>query len=290
MRPEQKSQLLLGVTRSKAKMFEYGVAEKHHIKITQDPAKLFTLSIGLLGDLAAGINREDGQPDALAELRKDLLFPARFFDSYLQSKLNETLDPYLVLLGSASYYLCDLPGSASVLAKYIDGECPDLDGEGLENLLLWLLQTDLSTYFDDSKGPFGEYIDAISKRVLKFFGNGTGEENLVDLATKLRAAVYASGTPRQLLFGDVIAAVLNRKLKNSSWKALPFYSGLSKDKWLNALQKDSFIKELWPAQHLIGQADVLKGESAIVQMPTSAGKPRRPSFYSEAPFYPGAHR
>ena len=31
--------------------------------------------------------------------------------------------------------------------------------------------------------------------------------------------------------------------------------------------KDSFIKELWPAQHLLGHADVLKGESAIVQTP-----------------------
>ena len=51
-----------------------------------------------------------------------------------------------------------------------------------------------------------------------------------------------------------------------------FRSGLPRDKWLHALQKDSFIKELWPAQHLLGQADVLKGESAIVQMPTSAGK------------------
>ncbi|NLE26683.1 MAG: DEAD/DEAH box helicase, partial [Clostridiaceae bacterium] len=106
MRPEQKSQLLLGVTRSKAKMLEYGVPEEHHIKITQDPAKLFTLSIGLLGDLAAAINREEPDPDSLAELKTNLLFSARFFDSYLQSKLNETLDPYLVLLGSASYYLC----------------------------------------------------------------------------------------------------------------------------------------------------------------------------------------
>lgn len=35
MRPEKKSQLLLGVTRSKAKMLEYGVPEEHHIKITQ---------------------------------------------------------------------------------------------------------------------------------------------------------------------------------------------------------------------------------------------------------------
>lgn len=272
MRPEKKSQLLLGVTRSKAKMLEYGVPEEHHIKITQDPAKLFTLSIGLLGDLAAAINREEPDPDSLAELKTNLLFSARFFDSYLQSKLNETLDPYLVLLGSASYYLCDLPGSASVLAKRIDGDCPDLDGDGLEDLLLWLLQADLETYFDGAEGPFGGFIDRISKWILQFFEDGNGEENLLDLATRLREAVYEFGTPRQLLFGDVIAAVLRKKLENSAWKALPSYSGLPRDKWLHALQKDSFIKELWPAQHLLGKADVLKGESAIVQMPTSAGK------------------
>lgn len=272
MKPEEKSQLLLGVTRSKAKMLEYSVPEEHHIKITQDPGNLFTISIGLLGDLAAAINREETEPGPLSEMRTNLLFSARFFDSYLQSKLNETLDPYLVLLGSASYYLCDLPGSASVLAKRIDGNCPDLDGNGLEELLLWLLQADLGTYFDGTEGPFGEFIDEISKWVLQFFKDGNGEEKLLDLVTKLRDSVYESGTPRQLLFGDVIAAVLRKKLENSAWKALPLYSGLPRDKWLHALQKDSFIKELWPAQHLLGKADVLKGESAIVQMPTSAGK------------------
>jgi superfamily II DNA/RNA helicase len=239
---------------------------------TQDPAKLFTISIGLLGDLAAAINRAEPDHDSLSELKTNLLFSARFFDSYLQSKLNEALDPYLVLLGSASYYLCDLPGSASVLAKRIDGDCPDLDGDSLEDLLLWLLQADLETYFDGAEGPFGGFIDGISKRILQFFEDGNGEENLLDLATKLRDAVYEFGTPRQLLFGDVIAAVLRKKLENSAWKALPLYSGLPRDKWLHALQKDSFIKELWPAQHLLGKADVLKGESAIVQMPTSAGK------------------
>lgn len=272
MRPEQKSQLLLGVTRSKAKMLEYSVPEEHHIKITQDPAKLFTISIGLLGDLAAAINRNEPDSDFLSELKTNLLFSARFFDSYLQSKLNEALDPYLVLLGSASYYLCDLPGSSSVLAKRIDGDGPDLDGDGLEDLLLWLLQADLRTYFDSTEGLFGGFIDGISMWILQFFEDGNGEEHLLDLATKLRTAVYKFGTPRQLLFGDVIAAVLRKKLENSAWKALPLYSGLPRDKWLHALQKDSFIKELWPAQHLLGQADVLKGESSIVQMPTSAGK------------------
>jgi POLQ-like helicase len=273
MRPDRKSNRLLGVTRSKAKMIEYHVPEEYQeIDLSLHPNKLFTISIGLLGDLAAAINREEPDPDSLSELKTNLLFSARFFDSYLQSKLNETLDPYLVLLGSASYYLCDLPGSSSVLAKRIDGDCPDLDGDGLEDLLLWLLQADLGTYFDGAEGPFGGFIDGISKWILQFFEDGNGEENLLDLATKLRDAVYEFGTPRQLLFGDVIAAVLRKKLENSAWKALPSYSGLPRDKWLHALQKDSFIKELWPAQHLLGQADVLKGESAIVQMPTSAGK------------------
>ncbi len=287
MKPELKSKLLLGVTRSKAKMFEYSVPKEHHIKITQDPAKLFTLSIGLLGDLAAGINREDLQPAAIAELRNNLLFSARFFDAYLQSKLNETLDSYIVLLGSASFYLCDLPGSASVLAKRIDSDCPDLDGDGLEDLLLWLLQADLTTYFDGWHGTFGIYIDSISKGVLRYFEDGTGEQNLIELAKKLRSTTYEAGTPRQLLFGDVIATVLRRKLENSSWKALPLYSGLSRDKWINPLQKESFIKELWPAQHLLGQANVLKGKSAIIQMPTSAGKTKatelviRSAFLSE---------
>jgi len=73
-------------------MHEYGIPEKHHIKITQDPANLFTISIGILGDLAAAINRGELDPEALTELRNNLLFSARFFDSYLQSKLNETLD------------------------------------------------------------------------------------------------------------------------------------------------------------------------------------------------------
>ena len=273
MRPDEKSNRLLGVTRSKAKMIEYHVPEEFQkIDLSLHPNKLFTISIGLLGDFAATINREESESDSLAEKKTNLLFSARFFDSYIQSKLNETLDPYLVLLGSASYYLCDLPGSASVLAKHSDGDCPDLDGGGLEDLLLWLLKSDLGIYFDGVEEPFGELIDGISKWILQFFEKGNGEKNLLNLATKLRDVVYEFGTPRQLLFGDVIAAVLRKKLENSAWKALPLYSGLPSDKWLHALQKNSFIKELWPAQHLLGKADVLKGKSTIVQMPTSAGK------------------
>jgi len=68
MRPEGSSQRLLAVTRSKAKMFEYGVPEEHHIEIPQDPARLFTLTIGLLGDFAAITNSEDVEESYLATI------------------------------------------------------------------------------------------------------------------------------------------------------------------------------------------------------------------------------
>ena len=272
MKPEHKSQTLLSVTRSKAKMLEYSVPEKYHIKIPQDPAKLFTLTIGILGDLAAGINRDELKIEDIENLRTNLIFSAQFFDSYFLSRLNKNIDSYLILLGSASYYLGDLPGSSMVLAKSVLDDIMDIGGEGLEDLLLWLLQGDLSTYFEGSNGPYGNYIDVISSLIIQFFQDGHGIDKLNNLANKLRSLVYISGTPRQLLFGDVITAVLKKKIQNSTWNALPLYSGLSIRQWLPALQKESFIKELWPAQHLLGREGVLKGESAVVQMPTSAGK------------------
>ncbi len=62
MKPEQASLSLLGVTRSKAKMYEYGVPLAYHIKIVRNPAQLFTLAIGLLGDISAASNRGHKSP------------------------------------------------------------------------------------------------------------------------------------------------------------------------------------------------------------------------------------
>ncbi len=272
MRPEGRSQRLLGVARSKAKMHEYQVPEEHHIAIPQDPAELFILSISFLGDLAARISRGGIDPNEQELLKNNLVFSARFFDSYLQTKLDEDLDPYLTLLGAASYYLCDLPGSASVLAKKLGDDCPDLGGEGLEDLLLWLLQADLSTYFEDWPGDFGGLVEDISQTVIIFFEEGSGKESLIELTKHLRARVYDMGSPRQLLLGDIITAILNKKIQNSCWISLPKYSELSVEAWASAIKKKTFIKELWPAQHLLGHKEVLKGKSAVIQMPTSAGK------------------
>ena len=286
MRPEVGSQRLLGITRSKAKMFEYGVPSAYHIEIPLDPAKLFTLATGLLGDLAARSNSEVRDED-LKDLSDNLQFSARFFDSYLLSQFNAEMHPYLQLLGAASYYLCDLPGSALVLAKSFANGCPDLGCLGLEDLILWLLKDDMSTYYDKPEGPYGDYIDGISKGMIHYYENGNGMENLFKLTSRFRKTAYTIATPRQLLFTDIICAIVKRRIYNSSWYSLPLYSGLAAARWQLTLRKESFVRELWPAQHLLGEQGIFRGTSAVVQMPTSAGKTKaieiiiRSSFFSD---------
>jgi POLQ-like helicase len=287
MKPEKQSRLLLGVTRSKAKMYEYSVPEEHHIHITKDPARLFILTIGILGDVAALSNSEVISEDEINELRKSLLFSAQYFDSYLHSKLDKDIDSYLLLVGAASYYLCDLPGSSLVLAQRLSEDCPDMECSGLEDLLLWLLQGDNSTYFDGSEGQYGEYIDRISRQIVNYYNSGLGADSLFEIAKSLRGTAYVYGTPRQLLISDVICAVVKKRFHNSVWKSLPDYTGVTADQWSYAIKKETFIQELWPAQHLLGIHGVFNGKSAVVQMPTSAGKTRSTEIIIRSAFLSG---
>src|SRR4051794_24337661 len=107
-------------------MYEYEVPVEHHISSPRDPSRLFTLAIGLLGDLCARINGEDSDSDEALELKNTLRFSAQFFDAYRQAQLDQASDPYILLIGSASFYLCDLPGSSTVLARTLELPCPKL--------------------------------------------------------------------------------------------------------------------------------------------------------------------
>ena len=296
MKPENKSYNLLNVTRAKAKMFEYHIPESDHIKIPEEPAKLLTISIGLLGDFAASVNRGESGDEYLVELKKNLLFSAHFFDAYHQSRLDGTLDPYLMLLGSASYYLCDLQGASSVLIQKLKQEidsseveglyCPNLEGAGLEFLLLWILESKFDHYFEKIDSVFGQFIEGISKDFCSFFSSGN-DEKLKSQLNELRKYIYSVGSPRQILLGDLICSIGYKKIQNSTWMCLPKYSGLSKREWINTLKKKNFIKEFWPAQHLLGKAGILKGKSAIVQMPTSAGKTKSTELIIRSAFLSG---
>ena len=74
----------------------------------------------------------------------------------------------------------------------------------------------------------------------------------------LRKLAYSKGSSRQLFFADIISTLFKRKIESSTWHCLPLNSEISVDEWIPYLKKDSFIRELWPAQRFLASIDFLK--------------------------------
>ena len=121
-------------------MFEFAVPRAYHIAPTRDPAALFPLALAIVGDVAAEIARQGISASLLAESKQDLRFAACFFDAYLNGDGESRSQNYLTLLAAAAYYLCDLPGSATVLTNRLDASVTNDECRGLDTALVWLLR------------------------------------------------------------------------------------------------------------------------------------------------------
>ena len=283
MKPEFRSQNVLKITRSKGKMYEFGIDESNHIAIPEgvEPASLFLLTIGILGDYAAEIANA---PDAKIVPGEELQFAAKFFDAYLASKFDDAPAQDVLLLASSAYYLAERPGSSFVLAKRLVS-APDDDI--VENFLRWLLKAKWTEPLTGS-GAFSEKIYSLSIEISNHFILGfPSASTLHESFSALRQIVYQWGTARNLLFTDLVVALAAMRVEASSWELLPRYTGLPASLWATALQRPHFPKELWPSQVLLGMKGIYNGVSGLVQMPTSAGKTRsleiilRSAFLSE---------
>lgn len=284
MKPRSRSLNLLGATQSAAKMHEYLVPEEHWIKLPRSPSDLLTFTVGALGDLSA---RENNGQQPEEEHRTSLLFAARYFDAFRASKRGPGLEDYLRLLGAAAYYLCELPGSSQVLVNDIEAESLALDAHGLEHLLHWLLRGSFSPVLVATSGPYAALIQSVCTCLRLFYEKGMSEQELLEPAYRLRMQAYESGTARELLMADAVMAVLRRRYLTSSRLCLPSFTGLPVETWAPTLEKVSFIQELWPAQKRLGEKGVYRGTSAVIQMPTSAGKSRATELVIRSAFLAG---
>ncbi len=287
MKPRENSKNLLGVTRSKAKMYEYSVPEDHHIKITRDPSHLFPISFALLGDVAADLCRPNADQETLKNNITELAFSALFFDSYTQTYLNDELDEYLSLLAAAAYYLCDLPGSTTAILNRMPEISNDNYSGELERFLFWLLKSDFEVGFEFGDTICKKEFSQLKDLIRDYFTGKTSWQNVLNFVPTIRSKIYDIGSPRDLLLTDISLAVLLLKIRNSTRTLLPQYTDLDISTWNTILSQSSFIKELWPSQRLLGKKNVFKGASAVIQMPTSAGKSKSIELIIRSAFLSG---
>lgn len=286
MKPKSQSYNLLGVTRSRAKMYEYNIPAQYHLKLVREPSQLLSLTIGIIGDYGK-FNKKDQRETLIKRYRQNLVFSAQFFDSFVDANLDTSFSDYYLLIGSSAYYLADLPGNAKVLVNRISNKLLELNGEGLDILLIGLLKNNLESIVDFQETIFSMLIENIVSGLTQFYIDGNKGKRILRELNLLCQFAYEHGTDRHVLLADIIRSVVKKFLYNSSWNSLIRYTNLNKEKWSETIQKGTFIKEFWPAQKILGEKDIYKGKSAVIQMPTSAGKTKsleiiiRSSFFAD---------
>lgn len=272
MRPSRSARTAAAITLSKGKMFEYGVPVEHHLAL---PADLdlelqFPLAIGTLGDFAAEtLAVASGKADEIHTRQEDVRFAAQVLVAVEASRQTPQLSGMLRLLAAAAFYLSDVPGTAAALLLGVELAVPEADefAYALRHLLRRPWQ-------EPDRPLFVPRLRAVLDAVASHFLVGEKSESLLSSVRRLRRSVYANGSPHELLLADLVGAVALSRFERSGWSLLPQFSGLSIAEWRPYLGRAGAVKEIWPAQRLLGEAGLFRGESSVVQMPTSAGKTR----------------
>jgi superfamily II DNA/RNA helicase len=298
MRPEATTLTILSTTRARAKMHEFRVAPADYNALPRDPAMLFSLAIGILGDVAAAVaDTLEGAaiaPAALplplgwGELDEDpqdvLRFASIFFDAYLNAQLDDDLTTEFSLLCAAAYYIAGNVGSAAVIVRHMPP--PDLDfAGGLGHLVYSILENS----FDPIEAPHAHQrtTTALLHALGGYFRFQTDAGGVAQVCHDIREYFHRSGSPRELLYADIAGALCALKLRNAARTILPATSDLQPDVWRPTLAKPHFPIELWPAQQRIADAGVFAGRSVVIQMPTSAGKTRATEIIIRSAFLSG---
>jgi len=246
---------------------------KCYIAVEDSANELLLIAISAIGNISAEVLNENNPYRIIsAEKKAELEFASRYFDAFLQSKLEPSYPQYYLLLGAVAYYLCDYTGSAKVMAKKLVVDTLDFGCNGLEIALALLLQDqingeNIAPHIEESSYKHYLYQVAVAYDTW-FQQQQTVELNFIE---EFRSLIYSQGSSRELLLVDAMLAILLIKMERSARNLLPIYSGLETSAWEGLLLGKSIL-ELWPAQIRLGEAGVFSGKSAIIQTPTSSGK------------------
>lgn len=206
----------------------------------------------------------------MEEFSPHLVAASQYFDAAVGANDRAEYDVDFLLSGAASYFLSDDFGSAKVLcSEYFARINPETNEPQkiMGNFLGYLL---LNRDFHISEDtPDGEQV---CRSLLAYYNTGEGAEEIQSLLSEYRKAIYENDAPMEIYYVDILCAIVMVALSKSSWILLPRYSELDQSLWSDYLKSPKAPRMLWPAQQLIGEKGVLRGQSAIVQLPTGVGK------------------
>ena len=277
------SNYMLKYQKAKAKLVEYDIPRKDYPKFPLNSNELSYPVVYILSRYAESVI-ENNVAD-MEEFSPHLVAASQYFDAAVGANDRAEYDVDFLLSGAASYFLSDDFGSAKVLCSEFFARInpeTNVPQKIMGDLLGYLL---LNRDFHISEDtPDGE---KVCRSLLAYYNTGEGAEEIQNLLSEYRKVIYENDAPMEIYYVDILCAIVTVALSKSSWSLLPRYSELDQSLWSDYLKSPKAPRMLWPAQQLIGEKGVLRGQSAIVQLPTGVGKTKsieliiRSSFASD---------
>lgn len=259
---------MLKYQKAKAKLVEYDIPQKDYPKFPLNSNELSYPVVYILSRYAESVI-ENNVAD-MEEFSPHLVAASQYFDAAVGANDREEYDADFLLSGAAAYFLSDDFGSAKVLCSdFFVRINPEINEPQkiTGNLLGYLLlNRDFHISVDTPNG------EKVCHLLLVYYNTGEGVEEIRSLLSEYRKAIYENDAPMEIYYVDILCAIVMVALSKSSWILLPRYSELDQSLWSDYLKSPKAPRMLWPAQQLIGEKGVLRGQSAIVQLPTGVGK------------------
>ena len=262
------SSYMLKYQKAKAKLVEYDIPNEAYPKFPLNSNELSYPVVYILSRYAESVI-ENNAVDR-EEFSPYLGVASQYFDAAVGAKDRTAYDIDFLLSGAAAYFLSDNFGSAKVLcSEYFERNDPDTTAPQkiMGNFLGYLLLNRELHINNDT--PTGE---KLCRSLLAYYTSGKKPEEIQNILLEYRKEIYAHDTPMEIYYVDILYAVVVVALSRSAWSLLPMYSGLDQSLWSDYLKSPNAPRMLWPAQQLIGEKEILSGQSAIVQLPTGVGK------------------
>lgn len=272
MRPSTASQRYAAITLAKGKMYEFHVPEEEHLAIPEgvDLEHQFPLALGTLGDRAVEVLATQlYESSSFSTDQASVLFASQVLSGIASSRATPELSETLRLLAAAGFYLAGSPGTAMAVYKGIDEQL--LGEDTSARLLLHVLKAPWTSPPNAVVGSI-EYLSLVLERLHAHYLDGEALSLANESLLGLRQYIFEEASSHDFLLLSLLAAIVVRRYQWSAWTMLPAATDLATEVWAPFLSRQSALKEFWPSQKALADAGVLKGLSAVVQMPTSAGK------------------
>jgi len=249
---------MLKYQKAKVKLIEYDIPEQNWPKFSLNYRDLAYPTVLTISRYAEAINEGLDTKGSYDELRG----ASEFYDAALQSREQEVHDVDFALSGAAAYFFMDNFGSAKVLWDSIDS-----------SVVFDEYQRDIYELFSLAfAGRVDERQDDAIIQSIRLFWNSGDRRKLDNSISEYRKTVFETDSPQVWFWGEITCAIAKIMGDSAARILLPHYSGLKSTEWEKYFKRRNAINLLWPSQRLIGDSDILKGKSAIIQLPTGVGK------------------